>query len=92
MRRELLDQEKVLQSSKLKSFTFNELSVATRNFNPGSLIGQGGFGCVFKGWVDGNTFAAAEWGTGLAIAVKRLDHESAQAYQEWLVSIAFSEI
>lgn len=61
--------------------------MATRNFHPGSRIGQGGFGCVFKGWVDDNTFAAAEWGTGLAIAVKRLNHGRGRGYQEWLVSI-----
>lgn len=87
MKRELLNQEQVLQSSKLKSFTFNELSVAIRNFHPGSLIGKGESGCVFKGWIDGNTFAAAEGGTGLVIAVKRLHHENFQAYEEWLVGI-----
>ncbi|KAK1387798.1 Cyclic nucleotide-binding domain-containing protein [Heracleum sosnowskyi] len=86
-KRGLLNREKFLQSLKLKNFTFDELSVATRNFHPSSLIGPGGFGFVFKGWVDDNTFAAAEWGTGLAIAVKRLSYESPEAYQEWLAEI-----
>ncbi|KAL8158160.1 hypothetical protein AgCh_002741 [Apium graveolens] len=89
VRRELLDHKKVLQSSKLKSFTFYELTVATRNFHPTTLIGRGGFGSVFKGWVNDNTFAAAEWGTGLAIAVKRLDDRSVQSDYEWLAEINF---
>ncbi|KAK1373896.1 putative serine/threonine-protein kinase PBL10 [Heracleum sosnowskyi] len=77
----------VLQPTKLKSFSFDELSVATRNFHPDSLIGNGGFGSVFKGWVDENTFAAAKWGTGLVIAVKRLSPTSSQSCREWLAEI-----
>lgn len=81
------NQEKVLQSSKLRSFTFNVLSVATRDFHPDSKLGEGGFGSVYEGWVDKNTFAVAKWGSGLVIAVKRLNRESTQGYQQWLVSI-----
>ena len=78
------DEEKVLQSSRLRSFSFNVLRVATRHFH--CKLGEGGFGSVCKGWVDTNTFAAAEWGSGLLIAVKRLHRESTQGAQEWLVS------
>ncbi|CAN1798213.1 Probable serine/threonine-protein kinase PBL9 [Linum perenne] len=69
----------ILQSSNLKSFTFGDLKAATRNFRPDSLIGEGGFGCVFKGWV----------GTGLVIAVKRLNQESFQGHHEWLAEINY---
>ncbi|KAK1387759.1 hypothetical protein POM88_015937 [Heracleum sosnowskyi] len=62
----------------------NVLSVATRNFHPDSVIGEGAFGRVYKGWVDGNTFAAAKWGTGLVIAIKRY---KTQANKEWLTKI-----
>ncbi|KAE8723077.1 Serine/threonine-protein kinase PBS1 [Hibiscus syriacus] len=33
-------------------FTFRELIVATDNFNPDCLIGEGGFGRVYKGYIE----------------------------------------
>ncbi|KAK8524344.1 hypothetical protein V6N12_029210 [Hibiscus sabdariffa] len=33
-------------------FTFRELVVATDNFNPDCLIGEGGFGRVYKGYIE----------------------------------------
>lgn len=33
-------------------FTFEELSVATKYFRPEFLLGEGGFGRVFKGQLD----------------------------------------
>lgn len=80
-------QEEILESPNLKSFSFNDIKLATRNFRPDSVLGEGGFGCVFKGWIDEDTFAAAKPGTGLVIAAKRLRQESFQGHKEWLVSI-----
>lgn len=77
----------ILQSSNIKSFSFGELKTATRNFRPDSVLGEGGFGCVFKGWIDEQTFAAAKPGTGLVIAAKRLNTEGFQGHKEWLVSV-----
>lgn len=77
----------ILMSSNLKNFFFNELKTATRNFRPDSMVGEGGFGCVFKGWVDENALTAAKPGTGMVIAVKRLNQEGLQGHKEWLVSI-----
>ncbi|MBA0842159.1 hypothetical protein Goarm_002003, partial [Gossypium armourianum] len=77
----------ILQSSNLKSFNFSELRTATRNFRPDSVLGEGGFGCVFKGWIDENSLTAAKPGTGLVIAVKRLNQEGFQGHQEWLGSV-----
>ncbi|KAL1825097.1 hypothetical protein ACET3Z_011875 [Daucus carota] len=82
-------QKEILQSSNLKSFAFNDLKVATRNFRPDSVLGEGGFGCVFKGWIDENTFAATRPGTGLVIAVKRLRQEGNQGHKEWLTEINY---
>ncbi|XP_061340585.1 probable serine/threonine-protein kinase PBL9 isoform X2 [Gastrolobium bilobum] len=76
----------ILQSSNLKSFTLAELKTATRNFRPDSVLGEGGFGSVFKGWIDENSLAAARPGTGIVIAVKRLNQESYQGHREWLFS------
>lgn len=77
----------ILQSSNLRSFSFNELKTATRNFRPDSVLGEGGFGCVFKGWIDERLFTAAKPGTGMVIAVKRLNQEGFQGHHEWLVSL-----
>lgn len=76
----------ILQSSNLKCFTFNEVRTATRNFRPDSLVGEGGFGCVFKGWIDEHTLAPTKPGTGFVIAVKRLNQDGSQGQSEWLVS------
>ncbi|XP_030930150.1 receptor-like cytoplasmic kinase 176 [Quercus lobata] len=79
----------ILQSSNLKSFTFNNLKTATRNFRPDSVLGEGGFGSVFKGWIDENSFTAAKPGTGIVIAVKRLNQEGLQGHKEWLAEINY---
>ena len=80
----------ILQSPNLKSFNFSELKSATRNFRPDSVVGEGGFGSVFKGWIDEQTLTAAKPGTGTVIAVKRLNQEGPQGHGEWLVSITFN--
>lgn len=79
----------ILLSSNLKSFCFNVLKTATRNFRPDSVVGEGGFGCVFKGWIDEHTFAATKPGTGMVIAVKRLNQEGLQGHKEWLAEINY---
>ncbi|XP_021720846.1 probable serine/threonine-protein kinase PBL10 [Chenopodium quinoa] len=79
----------ILQSSNLKSFSFSELKAATRNFRPDSVLGEGGFGSVFKGWIDENSYAATKPGTGMVIAVKRLNQESFQGHREWLAEVNY---
>ena len=76
----------ILQSTNLKSFSFSDLKMATRNFRPDSVVGEGGFGSVFKGWIDEQSFSAAKPGTGIVIAVKRLNQDGFQGHKEWLVS------
>jgi len=77
----------ILQSSNLKSFSYNDLRVATRNFRPDSVLGEGGFGSVFKGWIDENSLTATKPGIGMIVAVKRLNQDGFQGHREWLVSI-----
>lgn len=72
-------------SSKLKKFTFSELKSATRNFRPESVLGGGGFGYVFKGWIEENGTAPVKPGTGLTVAVKTLNPDGLQGHKEWLV-------
>lgn len=79
----------ILQSSNLKTFTFSDLRIATRNFRPDSVIGEGGFGSVFKGWIDEHSLTATKPGTGIVIAVKRLNQEGFQGHKEWLAEINY---
>ncbi|KAK1630395.1 hypothetical protein QYE76_004710 [Lolium multiflorum] len=76
-------------SSKLRKFAFNDLKCATRNFRPESLLGEGGFGCVFKGWIEENGTAPVKPGTGLTVAVKTLNHDGLQGHKEWVAEVDF---
>ncbi|KAM7468562.1 hypothetical protein LguiB_016124 [Lonicera macranthoides] len=79
----------ILSSSNLKAFSFNELRNATRNFRPDSLLGEGGFGYVFKGWIDEHMLTAAKPGSGMVIAVKKLKPEGFQGHKEWLTEVNY---
>ncbi|XP_057484086.1 probable serine/threonine-protein kinase PBL2 isoform X2 [Actinidia eriantha] len=76
-------------SNNLKAFSFNDLKTATKNFRSDSLLGEGGFGCVFKGWIDENTFAPSKPGTGVVVAIKKLKTESSQGHREWLTEVNY---
>lgn len=84
-------EEELKISPHLRKFSFNDLKLATRNFRPESLLGEGGFGCVFKGWVEENGTAPVKPGTGLTVAVKTLNHDGLQGHKEWMVR-SFSDL
>ncbi|KAI8573874.1 hypothetical protein RHMOL_Rhmol01G0309300 [Rhododendron molle] len=79
----------ILQSANLKSFAFSDLKMATRNFRPDSVLGEGGFGSVFKGWIDEGSYTAAKPGTGVVVAVKRLNQDGFQGHREWLAEVNY---
>ncbi|KAK3026012.1 hypothetical protein RJ639_040388 [Escallonia herrerae] len=79
----------ILSSPHLKSFSFNELKNATRNFRTDSLLGEGGFGFVYKGWLDKETLTAGRPGSGLVVAVKKLKPEGFQGHKEWLSEVNY---
>ncbi|RZC77363.1 hypothetical protein C5167_001565 [Papaver somniferum] len=76
-------------SGGLKSYIFNDLRNVTGNFKASNLIGEGGFGQVFKGWIDENTLATSRQGVGMVVAIKKLDPESFQGYKEWLAEVNY---
>ncbi|XP_060212446.1 probable serine/threonine-protein kinase PBL25 isoform X1 [Lycium barbarum] len=63
--------------SNAKTYTFRELASATKNFKQECLIGEGGFGRVFKGTLQG----------GEIVAVKQLDRSGTQGNHEFLVEV-----
>lgn len=73
----------------LKMYSFAELKSATRNFRPDSMLGEGGFGRVFKGWVDKTTLAPSKVGVGILVAVKRSNPDSDQGLKEWQAEVKF---
>ncbi|XP_024388663.1 receptor-like cytoplasmic kinase 176 [Physcomitrium patens] len=81
--------EEIRQGGNLRIFTYQDLKSATRNFRPDSLLGEGGFGSVYKGWIDEHGTTAAKAGTGLTVAVKQLNQEGLQGHREWLAEVNF---
>ncbi|XP_074324565.1 putative serine/threonine-protein kinase PBL23 [Apium graveolens] len=62
-----------------KVFTFGELATATQNFHPKKLIGNGGFGRVYKGQLKQNN---------KIVAIKQLDKNAMQGNTEFLEEVA----
>ncbi|XP_057968274.1 serine/threonine-protein kinase PBL34-like [Malania oleifera] len=73
----------------LLQFTFQELKSATGNFRPDSILGEGGFGYVFKGWIEANGTAPAKPGSGITVAVKSLKPDGLQGHREWVAEVDF---
>lgn len=73
-----------LVGSNLYVFTLHELKLATQSFSTANFLGEGGFGPVFKGFVDEKVRPGLKAQT---VAVKVLDLDGAQGHKEWLVSI-----
>jgi len=67
----------------------NDLRAATKNFGSNSYLGEGGFGCVYKGWMDEATLAPTRPGVGRMVAIKKLKKESFQGHKEWLAEITY---
>ncbi|KAH7300270.1 hypothetical protein KP509_24G053800 [Ceratopteris richardii] len=78
-----------MMPSQLRNFSYLDLKSATRNFRPDSLLGEGGFGCVYKGWVDEHGTSPVKPGTGLTVAVKTLNSRGLQGHKEWLAEITY---
>ncbi|OAY83611.1 probable serine/threonine-protein kinase PBL7 isoform X1 [Ananas comosus] len=60
-----------------QTFTFRELAAATKNFREDCLLGEGGFGRVYKGHLE----------NGQVVAVKQLDRNGLQGNREFLVEV-----
>lgn len=61
--------------SNLKEFTIAELKSATKNFSRSVVIGEGGFGCVYKGLIKNSEDPSQK----VEVAVKQLVRRGVQA-------------
>lgn len=61
-----------------QTFTFRELAATTKNFRQECLIGEGGFGRVYRGRLEK---------TNQEVAVKQLDRNGLQGNREFLVEV-----
>ncbi|KAK4801217.1 hypothetical protein SAY86_021704 [Trapa natans] len=77
----------ILPDPNLRIFTFAELRAATKSFRPDTVLGEGGFGKVYKGWLDEKL--SLRMGGGSVVAVKKLNSQSLQGYEEWRSEVNF---
>lgn len=70
------------QSSNLRVFTFADLKLVTKNFSRSTKIGEGGFGCVYRGVVK-----ISEDPKKLDVAVKQLGKRGFQGHKEWVTEV-----
>ncbi|KAI3853920.1 hypothetical protein MKW92_029391 [Papaver armeniacum] len=70
---DIIHEETPDNPDQVKVFKFQELAIATNNFSGANMLGQGGFGKVYKGTLS----------DGQEIAVKRLSKGSIQGLEEF---------
>ncbi|KAG9152226.1 hypothetical protein Leryth_025026 [Lithospermum erythrorhizon] len=70
---------------KLLEFSYQELKAARKLlefFRPDSILGEGGFGYVFKGWIEVNETAPAAW-LGITVAAQESETDGLQGHREY---------
>ena len=86
--KEVEDLRRDSATNPLIAFTFDELKLITGNFRQDRVLGGGGFGSVYKGFI---TEDLREGIVPLPVAVKVHDgFNSYQGHREWLVVFYFS--
>ncbi|KAJ0900703.1 putative protein kinase RLK-Pelle-RLCK-VIIa-2 family [Helianthus annuus] len=70
-----------------KEFTYSDLQKATCNFQRDCFLGEGGFGKVFKGWLDRVTYTPQKAGDGIPVAIKKLNSKAIQGFEVWQTEV-----
>ncbi|XP_022958216.1 probable serine/threonine-protein kinase PBL19 [Cucurbita moschata] len=71
--------------SNLREFTFSDLKAATKNFSRSLMIGEGGFGSVYRGAIRNSDDPRKR----IDIAVKQLSRRGLQGHKEWVTEVNF---
>uniref|UniRef100_A0A804NYE1 non-specific serine/threonine protein kinase n=1 Tax=Zea mays TaxID=4577 RepID=A0A804NYE1_MAIZE len=66
------------------AFTLFELETITKSFRVDYVLGEGGFGTVYKGYIDENVRVGLK---SLPVAVKVLNKDGHQGHREWLTEV-----
>ncbi|KAM0904132.1 hypothetical protein ACQ4PT_018240 [Festuca glaucescens] len=77
-RRKRVYQDELEQGTGPRRFTYNELAAATDAFSSRNKLGEGGFGCVYRGFLKD---------TNLHIAVKKVSKSSRQGWKEFVAEV-----
>uniref|UniRef100_A0A5B7B3W4 non-specific serine/threonine protein kinase n=1 Tax=Davidia involucrata TaxID=16924 RepID=A0A5B7B3W4_DAVIN len=72
--------------SNVDIFTYEEMRLATKHFRPDQVLGDGGFGMVYKGVIDENVRPGYKT---TQVAIKELDPEGFQGDREWLAEVNY---
>ncbi|KAK9269099.1 hypothetical protein L1049_000868 [Liquidambar formosana] len=72
--------------SNVDVFTYDEMRLATKHFRPDLILGEGGFGIVYKGVID--EIVRPGYKT-TQVAIKELNHEGFQGDREWLAEVNY---
>ncbi|MBA0817095.1 hypothetical protein Gohar_001683 [Gossypium harknessii] len=72
--------------SNVDIFSYQEMRLATKQFRPDYILGDGGFGVVYKGVIDENVRPAYK---STAVAVKELNPDGFQGDREWLAEVNY---
>ncbi|CAI9117335.1 OLC1v1018711C1 [Oldenlandia corymbosa var. corymbosa] len=72
--------------SGLDIFSYKEMKLAIKHFPQDQVLGDGGFGTVYKGVVDGNVRPGYKT---MSVAIKELDPQSQQGDREWLAEVNY---
>ncbi|XP_077252592.1 receptor-like cytoplasmic kinase 176 [Tasmannia lanceolata] len=81
---------RMLDSSKVRDFTYEKLRIATRNFC--DRLGEGGFGCVYKGQIQEMDETGITTGLVLDVAIKKMnisDEQQIERQKEWLAELNY---
>ncbi|XP_010494959.1 PREDICTED: probable disease resistance protein At5g47260 isoform X2 [Camelina sativa] len=73
------------RASNLRQFSITDLKSATKNFSQSVMIGEGGFGCVFRGTVT----SLEDPSIKIEVAVKQLGKIGVQGRKEWVTEVNF---
>ncbi|GAV82287.1 Pkinase_Tyr domain-containing protein [Cephalotus follicularis] len=85
--KEVEDLRRDSAANPLIAFTFEELKIITENFRQDRLLGGGGFGSVYQGFVPEDLGEELQ---SLPVAVKVHDGDNSyQGHREWLAEVIF---
>ncbi|GLT66813.1 hypothetical protein SLA2020_391600 [Shorea laevis] len=71
------------KQNNLRVFTFSELKTATKNFSHSVMLGEGGFGGVYRGVIRSTEDPQKK----IDIAVKQLSRRGLQGHKEWVTEV-----